>query len=98
MKNKYRIEVQACRRVRSPIFGPDAHTADLINFDYPYGRGCAHKNRDKAYIEALLKGIELMPDASYVAIADWRGLSATCHYIKDTQETFSTGWPDERTQ
>lgn len=95
MKNKYRIEVQATRRVLTPVFGQEAYLLESVCLNFPYGHGHAHKNRDKAYIDALLKAIELMPKASSVGIADWRGLAAMCHYIKDTQETFSTGWPNE---
>ena len=94
MKNKYRIEVQACRKVRTPLYGQDAYTIERVELEYPYGHGHAYKNRDKAYIEALLKGVELMAKSSSVAIVDWRGLSGMCHYIKDSQETFDTGWPE----
>ena len=96
MKNKYHIEVQAARRVLAPIYGQEAYHIEPVCFDFPYGKGVGkYKNYDKAYIDALLKGIELMPDATAVAIVDWRGLYGTCHYIKDTNETFSTGWPNE---
>lgn len=95
MKWCYRVDLT--RRVREPLYGPDAYSKETQRHTFPFGKGEELKTGKDALAAAEKFAEALLGCCSSISIwrlsggkYGWNGGSG--RYIKDSDEVFLTGF------
>jgi hypothetical protein len=90
--SRYYYEVKACRRVRVPEAGPEAHYIDSKRVAFSFGKGGTFRTGREAQAAAEECATALVPLSSDVSIWRLSGGGGTGTYIKDSRERFDSPW------
>jgi len=92
-ESRFKVRVDATRKVRELLYGPEAYRNDTLHKEFAFGKNTDFKTGKLAYAAAKNYAETLLDKASSVSIWMCNGGSGVGNYLKDDANLkFDEGW------